>query len=262
MTLPGALLLDLDGTLYTDAGPIAGAWEAVAALRRRDIPFRFVTNTTRRSRAGLVERLRSYGFTVEPEEVFTSVLAGVRLLQDRGARLVAAFVAPATLEDLRAFELAGGTAGGRPARVPDAVVMGDLGDRWTPALLNEAFRYVLDGAALIALQKDRYWLGATGLELDAGPYVAALEYATGLEATVCGKPRPSFYAAALAGLNLGPDVQAAMVGDDLWADVAGAQQAGLEGWLVRTGKFREDVLARSGVRPDRVLTSVAELAAG
>jgi HAD superfamily hydrolase (TIGR01458 family) len=146
--------------------------------------------------------------------------------------------------------------------VPDAVVVGDLGNLWSPALLNEAFRYVLDGAALIALQKDRYWWGATGLELDAGPYVAALEYATGLEATVCGKPRPSFYVAALAGLDLGSGAKAAMVGDDLWADVAGAQQAGLEGWLVRTGKFREDVLARSGVRPDRVLTSVAELVAG
>ena len=34
-----------------------------------------------------------------------------------------------------------------------------------------------------------------------------------------------------------------MIGDDLWADVAGAQRAGLAGWLVRTGKFRQDVLA-------------------
>jgi ribonucleotide monophosphatase NagD (HAD superfamily) len=50
-----------------------------------------------------------------------------------------------------------------------------------------------------------------------------------------------------------------MVGDDLWADIDGAQQAGLEGWLVRTGKFHEDTLATSGIRPDRVLDSVAEL---
>ena len=50
-----------------------------------------------------------------------------------------------------------------------------------------------------------------------------------------------------------------MVGDDIWADVAGAQRAGLQGWLVRTGKFRQDVLAKSGVKPDRVLGSVAEI---
>jgi ribonucleotide monophosphatase NagD (HAD superfamily) len=52
-----------------------------------------------------------------------------------------------------------------------------------------------------------------------------------------------------------------MVGDDLWSDVQGAQRAGLEGWLVRTGKFREETLRDSGITPDRVLSSVAALAA-
>ena len=82
------------------------------------------------------------------------------------------------------------------------MVIGDLGAQWTPALLNEAFRYVLDGALLVALQKDRYWLGTTGLELDAGPYVTALEYATGKEAIVCGKPNAAFYLAAHDGRTL------------------------------------------------------------
>jgi len=49
------------------------------------------------------------------------------------------------------------------------------------------------------------------------------------------------------------------VGDDLWADIEGAQRAGLAGWLVRTGKFREEVLRTSGIRPDRILSSVAAL---
>lgn len=300
MTMPAALLIDLDGTLYTDAGAIPGAVETIAQLRRRGAPFRFVTNTTRRPRRGLVERLRGYGFQVAPDEVFTSVMAGVRTLRERGVRRVAPFVAEATLEDLSEFELVGGTASvpapsasrapsapsAPSAPPPSAVVIGDLGDQWTPALLNQAFRYVLDGALLVALQKDRYWLGKTGLELDAGPYVAAIEYATGQQAIVCGKPEAGFYHAALAemrtsgsgdrgpGTGVGPgqirnpdprspdpDPRAAMIGDDLWADVAGAQRAGLQGWLVRTGKFREDVLARSGVKPDRVLGSIAEITA-
>lgn len=267
--------MDLDGTLYTNAGAIPGAVETIAELRRRGAAFRFVTNTTRRSRRGLVERLRGYGFVADPAEMFTSVLAGVRVLQSHGARTVAPFVAAATLEDLGTFHLVGGTSGGSGER-PDAVVMGDLGEEWTPGLLNQAFRYVLDGALLVAFQKDRYWLGATGLELDAGPYVAAIEYATGKEAIVCGKPTPEFYLAALAelggsavrgfgGRSAGepPNGRTAdppvMIGDDLWADVAGAQQAGLQGWLVKTGKFRQDVLERSGVKPDRVLTSIADV---
>jgi HAD superfamily hydrolase (TIGR01458 family) len=259
MTQP-ALLIDLDGTLYTDAGAIPGAVEAVARLRRNGQAFRFVTNTTRRSRRGLVERLRSYGFVVDPEEVFTSVLAGVRVLRERGICRVAPFVAEDTLEDLVEFELVGGTsAASVPSAAPAAVVVGDLGDQWTPALLNEAFRYLLDGAFLLAFQRDRYWLGKTGLELDAGPYVAALEYATNTQAVISGKPSPGFYLGALSEMGIRGPAGAAMVGDDLWADVAGAQGAGLQGWLVRTGKFRQDVLEQSGVRPDRVLDSVADV---
>ncbi len=257
MSLPAALLIDLDGTLYTNAGAIPGAVETMAQLRGRRTPFRFVTNTTRRSRRGLVERLRGYGFAADLAEVFTSVRAGVKRLQAQGARTLAPFVAVAALEDLTEFQLTGGTSGAHGGQ-PDAVVMGDLGSEWTPALLNEAFRYVLDGALLVAFQKDRYWLGATGLELDAGPYVAAIEYATGKEAMVCGKPTPEFYLTALEDLGVRP-TGPAMIGDDLWTDVDGAQRAGLQGWLVRTGKFRQDVLERSGIKPDRILDSIADV---
>jgi len=50
-----------------------------------------------------------------------------------------------------------------------------------------------------------------------------------------------------------------MVGDDLWSDVLGAQRSGLQGWLVRTGKYQESALIGSGIEPDRILESVATL---
>jgi HAD superfamily hydrolase (TIGR01458 family) len=142
------------------------------------------------------------------------------------------------------------------------VVIGDLGDLWTFDRLNRAFLHLLGGAALIALQRDRYWLRGDGLVLDAGPFVAALEYATGKAATVCGKPSAEFYRTALASLGARTrPADVVMVGDDLWGDVEGAQRAGLRAWMVRTGKFREDVVATSGVTPDRIIASVAELPA-
>lgn len=251
---PGALLLDLDGTLYTDAGAVPGVVEALADLRRRGVPLRFVTNTTRRSRRGLAERLSGYGVAAEPGEIITAVMSGVALLEARGWRRVAAFVAPETLEDFAAFDLASGR--------PEVVVVGDLGELWTFGRLNRAFLHLMDGAALVALQRDRYWLRGDGLALDAGPFVAALEYATGKTATVCGKPSAEFYRAALASLGEWARERPAdvvMVGDDLWGDVEGAQRAGLTAWMVRTGKFREDVVAASGIRPDRIIASVAEL---
>jgi HAD superfamily hydrolase (TIGR01458 family) len=228
-------------------------------LRKRKIPYRLVTNTTSRSRAMLVQRLRAYGFEASPEEVFTATLAGTDVVKNSGYRCVAPFVPEPALSDMNDLDLCGGTSGRAASRSPDAVVVGDLGERWTYALLQEAFDYLMSGAALIALSRDRYWLQAGRLALDAGPFVAGLEFAAGKSAVVAGKPSPAFYLAALRSLGLETPGFSAMVGDDVWSDVQGAQRAGLQGWLVRTGKYRESVLRESGIQPDRILDSIAAL---
>jgi phospholysine phosphohistidine inorganic pyrophosphate phosphatase len=207
----------------------------------------------------LVERLRNYGFDVSAEAVFTATLAGSVLARTAGYRCVAPFIPEPALVDITELELVGGTSGRPAARSPEAILVGDLGERWTYALLQEAFEYLMGGAALVALSRDRYWLRGDRLALDAGPFVAALEFAGGKNAMVAGKPSPTFYAAALRSLGLSPSASAAMIGDDLWSDVEGAQHAGLQGWLVRTGKYRETALRESGIRPDRILESVAAL---
>lgn len=254
---PVAYLLDLDGTLYAAGAAVPGGPAALARLRAAGVPFRLVTNTTSRSRAMLVQRLEGYGFQVSAEEIFTATLAGAALAREVGYRTCAPFLPAAALEDLAGLELAGGVSEARG--VPDAVILGDLGEGWTYGLLQEAFEYVMAGAAILALSRDRYWQRGDRLALDAGPFVRALEYATGAEARVAGKPSSAFYAAALGSLGLPVSSAAAMVGDDLWSDVEGAQRAGLQGWLVRTGKFREDTLRDSGIIPDRVLPSVGAL---
>lgn len=258
LTTPEAFLLDLDGTLYTGTGPVPGAAAALARLQTDQIPFRLVTNTTSRSRALLVQRLAGYGLAVSAEEVFTATLAGAHVAREAGYRVVAPFVPEPAMADLADLELCGGTSGD-PCGAPEAVLIGDLGEKWSYALLQEAFEYMMAGAAMIALSRDRYWLRDGKLALDAGPFVAGLEFAVGKEAQVAGKPGTAFYKAALESMDLDPGRPVAMVGDDLWSDVQGAQRAGLLGWLVRTGKYRESALADSGIVPDRILESVAAL---
>lgn len=257
---PKAYLLDLDGTLYANGAAIPGALQAIARLRAMRIPFRCVTNATSRPRATIVDRLHQYGFDIAPSEVFTATLAGAELARARGHRRIAAFLPDATLEDLRDFELVDCPS----AQPADAVLLGDLGDAWNYVRLQEAFEHLMAGAELIALSRDRYWQRGDALALDSGPFVAALEYATSKSATIAGKPSATFFAAALASLGSGVGEgvgRAAMVGDDLWSDVEGAQRAGLQGWLVRTGKFRVDAFSASGIHPDRVLASIADLEA-
>ena len=182
--------------------------------------LRFVTNTTERSRAQTVDKLRRLGFAVEPEEVITPAALARRHCVEAGHRTVALIMNEAVKRDFEGLEEA--------AEGPDAVIMGDLGEAFGFEILNRAFRMVMDGAELVALQKNRFWLTEQGLSLDAGPFVAAIEYATGRDAVVVGKPSASFFELVLTDARREPD-DAAMVGDDVETDVGGAMRAGL-GW--------------------------------
>lgn len=127
---------------------------------------------------------------------------------------------------------------GLPSAGREAVVVGDAGDYFTYAQMNAAFRKLTHGADFLALATNRAFQDGDGeLSLDAGPFVAALEFASRRKATVFGKPARAFFDAAVAGLGL-PHGEVAMIGDDVEADVGGALDAGLSGILVRTGKYR------------------------
>lgn len=261
MTAPRAWCFDLDGTLYQGDTAIPGATEVLTALRRADIPFRCVSNTTSRSRRLIGERLARYGLDVAPEEIFTATRAGASWLARAGVRRVAPFVPREALEDLADFTLVGGTSGSPASGPVDAIVLGDLGREWTDAFLQEAFTHLMAGARFLALSRDRYWHDGVKLTMDCGGYVAALEYATGTESVLAGKPSAEFYRQVLASFGDGMSAtDVIMVGDDIRSDVGGAQAAGMRGWLVETGKFSREAVAASGITPDRIIPNIAEVA--
>jgi HAD superfamily hydrolase (TIGR01458 family) len=243
-----AVLLDLDGVLYVEEEPIPGAAAAVAALRAQGLRLRFVTNTTSRPRREILARLERLGIPVAAAELVTPAHLAVQHCLRSGLRRALLLMDDRLHEDLAGLEPV--------ERDADAVIVGDLGEQFGYAILNRAFRELLGGAELIALQKNRYWRTPDGLSLDVGPFVAALEYASGREALVVGKPAPAFFNAVLAGMDT-TAAAAAMVGDDIESDIGGALRAGLAGILVRTGKYRADAVAASGVRPTATVDSIA-----
>lgn len=247
-----AVLIDIDGVLYVGDRRIEGADRALRELDRRGIPYRFVSNTTRRSRASVALRLEGLGCAIPESRIITAPVAAAAHLREGGRTRCFLLTTPDARTD---FEEAGLLAVEEDA---DAVVVADAADCITYATMNRAFRLLLAGADLVALEKDRYWMGSDGLMLSAGPFVAALEYAAGKRAEVIGKPAPAFFLRALREIGARPE-EAAMVGDDVVTDIGGAQACGIRGILVRTGKYREETLQRSGITPDLVIDSLAEL---
>jgi HAD superfamily hydrolase (TIGR01458 family) len=240
-------LIDLDGTVYQEGAAIEGAAEAIAALRRAGIPFRFATNTTRFPRAVLAERLCAMGVTAGPEEILTAPSAAARWLRSQGARRVRLLLARASWQEFEGLEV--------DETSPEYVVVGDLGRDWTFEVLDGAFRNLMEGAELLAIQRNRYWRTEGRLSLDAGPFVAALEHASGKTATLVGKPSLTFFESASQELGLPPD-RIAVFGDDLEGDVLGAREAGMIGVAVRTGKYRPQDEERIRAAADLVVDSL------
>ncbi len=193
------------------------------------------------------------GIEIDDEELQTTGAVAARAL--KGKRVLA-LTMPGLLDDLEGLQLVGMNV--------DAVLLGgadegeETGRVFSYLNLNRAFHELEAGAELYCLHKNRWWQTADGARLDAGAFVAGLEYAAEIEATVLGKPSNAYFAAALEAL----DAEAGltwMIGDDLEGDIVGAHKHGMKTLLVRTGKFRPDDVERSTIQPDGIVSSIAQV---
>lgn len=226
MSLPcAALLLDLSGVLYDGTRMIAGAREAVEQARRSGLILRFVTNTATKPASILIDDMRKMQIDVRPDEIVTAPMAARSYLQQY---------------DLRPYLLLHKAIRHEFAELdqsdPNCVVLGDARDDLNYSSLNKAFQLCKNGAPLIGIGMNKYFLDDDGLMLDAGAFIRAIEWAADVEALIMGKPSAAFFAQVVQSTGV-PAARCLMVGDDVMADVVGAVDAGLQGCLVKTGKF-------------------------
>ncbi len=243
-------LFDLDGVLYVGDRAVPGAVEAIDFIRSKGIPCRFTTNTTTRSLESLHRKVTAFGLPVEKKEIFSATTAAAVYLRHKGSPACFFMLTEDPLKDFAEFPTSD--------TEPEYVVVGDVGKRWGYDLMNKVFNMLVNGAELIALHKGRYWQMEDGLRMDIGAFVAGLEYVTGKTATVIGKPSLAFFMYALEDMGLSAG-KVVMVGDDINNDIGGAQKAGMKAVLVKTGKYREDLVAHSDIKPDLVIESIADL---
>jgi len=221
-----AVLFDLSGVLYTDDDPIPSALQAIDRITASGMPVRYITNTTRSPSASILKKLEKMGFAIRKDEIFTAPLAVKKYLIEKNLSPYLLIHPDLEIEfsDLKKDSF-------------NSVVVGDAGTAFTYENKNTAFRLLEQDCPLIAMGMNRYFREKDGLSLDAGSFIVALEYAANTQAVVIGKPSPWFFRTALQSVNCKAE-NAIMIGDDFEADVIGALDAGLQGILVKTGKYK------------------------
>lgn len=253
------VLLDITGVLIESSSvpgvceAIPGSVEAVQRLISAGISVRFVTNETQRTRKSLVDKLHSYGFSMPTEDIFPPALAMASLAKKKNLKPFL-LVHDNCLPDLADIEQ------GNVSNA-NSVILGDAVDEFSYSNMNKAFRILMKtGGDLYSLGKGKYYRDDGELTMDVGPFTAALEFATDKSAIVVGKPAKEFFQTALDDMGVSAE-EAVMVGDDIVSDVGGAQNCGIQGVLVRTGKYRPCDENHPKVKPDQIVDKLADVVA-
>jgi HAD superfamily hydrolase (TIGR01458 family) len=246
------VLLDIDGVLTVSWEPLAGAVETVRWLTTERVPFRLVTNTSSKTRREIVTLLARTGMDLNEDQILTAVTSAASYLTNTYGGIGCLVLNEGDLhEDLEGVDIVDADAAG-------VVLLGGAGPSLGYEDFNAVFRLASEGVPIVALHRNVRYQTSDGPALDMGAFIVGLEAAADMEVTVVGKPAPAFFAAAVGELGVDPG-RVLMVGDDIHADVLGAQDAGLSGVLVRTGKFRPSDLEGNAMEPDHVLDGIGQL---
>src|SRR5688572_8193574 len=245
-------LIDMDGVLYRGSEMIPGADAFVRELLRRDIPFRFLTNNSQRTRRDVVARLSRMGIEIGEEHVYTCAMATATYLERQKPNGTAYVIGEGGL--LTALHQHGYAIVDHD---PDYVVVGE-GRTFNLEMVEAAVRMILRGAKLIATNLDPNCPTQAGLRPGCGAMVAMLETAAGVKAFSVGKPSPFMMRAARKEAGLTTD-ETTMIGDTMSTDILGGVQLGFHTVLVLSGGTSRESLRDYAYEPELVVSSVADL---
>lgn len=242
----------MDGVIYRESELIPGAAEFVALLKRRDIPFLFLTNNSQRTRRDVATKLQRMGVEAEEAHIYTCAMATARFLASQKPGGTAYVIGEGGL--LHALHSNGFAVVDHD---PDYVVVGE-GRAITFEMFERAVNLVRGGAKLIATNLDPSCPTSTGLRPGCGAIVAMIEKATGIRAFAVGKPNPVMMRAARKALGL-EAAQTIMIGDTMDTDILGGVQMGYHTVLTLSGGTARADLHRFAYQPDLIVESLAEL---
>ena len=244
------ILFDLDGVFCVDEAVLPGAIETLNYLNVHSIPYRFLTNTTTKSRNDLFKKLINLNFPIEKECIVSASYAGVLKLRELGSPSCELILQENSKKDYLEFDINNNN--------PEYIVIGDLDEKWSFDIINNIFNKVINGSKILALHKGKYFKTINGMQIDSGAFIKGIEYASSTESIVVGKPEKDFFNIAVNEINI-PRESLIMVGDDIVNDIKGAQLSGIKGVLVKTGKYRYDLVEKSDIKPDLIISTIDKI---
>lgn len=252
-------LIDLDGVVWIGREPVPGSVETLRALLEAGKRIAFVTNNPGRLPQAYAERLGELGVEVGVEQIVTAGMVVARLAGE--AALAAgggAFVIGASALKEMVAATGARLLEGEEAWEADAVVVS--GHRGFDYEELKTAKFALDrGARLFATSHDPTMPFSGGELPGTGAVLAAVEVASGREATIAGKPERHLFEMAVEAI--GAAKRLAMVGDRISSDIEGGRNAGLETVLVLSGTTSREEAEAADPAPDHVLEDLAGLLA-
>jgi len=245
-----ALLIDLEGVLYSDDKLISGSDKVLQDLRKKGLKLRFLTNTTTIPRNKILNKLTNYGFDIEEEEIFTPVTATKKFLEEKNIKEVFLVTSKELLSEFNNYELTN--------KNPKAIIMGDIYKEFNWDILDKIFKLIhKHDSHLISLHQNKYCIRENEISLDLGPFVKAIEYASNKNAVLMGKPNINFFDLVIKDLDAQHE-NIVMIGDDIKSDIEGGYQAGLKTIQVKTGKYQSSD-DKNSLQPDARIKNINEV---
>ncbi|WP_066291352.1 TIGR01457 family HAD-type hydrolase [Bacillus sp. FJAT-29937] len=244
-------LIDLDGTMYRGTELIKEAADFVHQLRKRDIPYLFVTNNSSRTPAQVAEKLRQFTIPATDEQVFTTSMATANYIyeqkQDASVYVIGEEGIRNALQE-KGFRFVEEHA--------EYVVVG-IDRSITYEKLAAACLAVRNGATFISTNGDIAIPTERGLLPGNGSLTSVITVSTQTKPIFIGKPESIIMEQALQLLGTKKE-ETLMVGDNYDTDILAGMNAGLDTLLVHTGVTTKELLGGYERKPSYVVDSLDE----
>lgn len=242
------VLIDFDGVVKLGNSPAPDAKDFFHSINENKIPACILSNSTLRTGELIKEFFSSHGIDLQIPAL-TAFDAAVSFVRKNYKRV------QVYCRDYLIHHFDGMIV----QENPEAVVIGDIEDKWNYEIMNNIFNRVFAGADLVAMHKNKYWNPHGELLIDAGAFIEGIEYSTNKKAVLIGKPSKLYFESALNKIDCSLKDSFYMIGDDLENDVLAAQKIGGTGVLIYTGKTEFPLKIKLESKPDFEVQSLTEV---